>query len=132
MEIRYANSNDTLKIIRAIQNKKMEYNTPAHIKADIQNHRLIIAVEGDKILGQVAVEPKPQFNYTGICRLCVYSKRWQGKGIATALIKYVCGLGLTDLGATPWDTNPVMCQLLEKFGFKYQYSFLDHYRFYKR
>lgn len=132
MEIRYANSNDTLRIIRAIQNKKLDYNTPAHIKTDIQQGRLIIAVEGDKILGQVAIEPKPQFHYTGICRLCTYSKRWQGKGVATALLNYVCGLGLTDLGATPWDNNPVMCSLLEKFGFTYQYSFLEHYRFYKR
>ena len=132
MEIRYATDKDLIHIIRAIQNKKLEYNTPTHIKEDIKNNRLIIAVDNNKILGQVALVPKDEFNYIGVCRVCVYSKKNMGKGIASALLEYVCNLGIENLGATPWDTNPSMCHLFEKFDFKYQYTFLEHYCFYKR
>lgn len=134
IKIRYATNNDTIRIIRAIQNKKMDYNTPTHIKNDIANNRLIIAVDEktNKILGQVALEPKPAFDYIGVCRLCVYSKKSHGKGVASALLKYICSLGIDNLGATPWDNNPTTCHLFEKFGFKYQYTFLEHYKFYKK
>lgn len=132
MKIRYATQDDMIRIIRAIQNKKFDYNTPTHIKEDIANNRLIIAVDDNKILGQVAIVPKPEFDYTGVCRLCVYSKKSEGKGVATALLEFVCALGIDNLGATPWDTNPTTCHLFEKFGFTFQYSFLEHYRFYRR
>ena len=132
MIIRYATTDDTLRIVRALQNKKLDYNTPQRVKNDIELGRLIIAVEGGKILGQVALEPKPEFDYTGVCRVCVYSKRSQGKGVASALLEFVCGLGIENLGATPWDTNPQMCHLFEKFGFEHQYTFDTHYKFYKK
>lgn len=132
MEIRYATQADAMRIMRALQNKKIDYNTPSQAKEDILNNRLIIAVINNKIVGQVALVPKKKFNYTGVCRICIYSKRNEGKGIASALLEYVCGLGIEDLGATPWDINSSMCHLFEKFGFEYQYTFLEHYKFYKK
>lgn len=63
---------------------------------------------------------------------CVYSKKSQGKGVASALINYICSLGLGALGAIPWNDNPAMCHVFEKFGFEYQYTFNTFYKFYKK
>lgn len=39
MNIRYATEQDTIRIIRAIQNKHMDYNTPADVHEDVKNAR---------------------------------------------------------------------------------------------
>ena len=36
MNIRYATEQDTIRIIRAIQNKHMNYNTPADVHEDVK------------------------------------------------------------------------------------------------
>jgi len=132
MEIRYATKKDYKKISRSLYNKKISYNTPLHAKNDILSNNLIIAIDNGKILGSVALQDKPEFDYMGVCRVCIYNKKNNGKGIASALLKYVCSLGIENLGATPWNTNPTMCHLFEKFGFEYQYTFMEHYCFYKK
>ena len=132
MTIRFATNADTIRIIRAIQNKHMDYNTPADVREDIKNGCLLVAEENGKLLGSVAVFYKPHRQYLAISRMCVYSKKAQGKGVASALIDSVLALGFDTLGATPWDENPCMCHILEKRGFVYQYTFNTHYKFYKK
>ena len=130
MIIRFANNKDTIRIIRAIQNKHMNYNTPAHVKQDIEARRLIVAEENGKLLGSCAIVEKPAMGYTAIVRVCVYNKKSRGKGIAQMLVNYVCSLGLGALGATPWNDNPTMCHIFEKAGFIYQYTFQKYYEFF--
>ena len=132
MIIRQATEKDTIRIIRAIQNKHMDYNTPADVREDVNAQHLIIAEENGKLLGSVAVFYKPHRGYYAITRVCVYSKKSHGKGVASALIQYVLSLGLGEYGATPWNDNPAMCHIFEKYGFKYQYTFNTFYRFYKK
>ena len=130
MQIRLATQNDYLSICRSLQNKGQYWNTPARVKQDVKLNRLYIAISHDKIVGQVALENKPEFGYIGIVRLCVYNKKDYGKGIATALIQYICDLGLENLGGTPFIENATTCNLFEKFGFKEQYTFENKYKFY--
>lgn len=132
MTIRFATNADTIRIIRAIQNKHMDYNTPADVREDVKNGCLLVAEENGKLLGSVAVFYKPHRQYHAITRMCIYSKKSQGKGVASALIDSVLALGFDTLGATPWDENPCMCHILEKRGFVYQYTFNTHYKFYKK
>ena len=132
MIIRFANNKDTIRIIRAIQNKHMNYNTPAHVKQDIEAKRLIVVEENGKLLGSCAIVKDELRGYTAIKRVCVYSKKSCGKGVAQSLVGFICSLGLGTLGATPWNDNPAMCHIFQKFGFEYQYTFLKYYDFYKK
>lgn len=132
MTIRFANKNDTIRIIRSIQNKHMDYNTPAHVKADIAAGRLVVIEENGKLLGSCAIVKEEAWDYTAIKRVCVYSSKSRGKGVAQNLIGFVCSLGLGTLGATPWNDNPTMCHIFQKFGFEYQYTFQQYYEFYLR
>ena len=93
MIIRQATEKDTIHIIRAIQNKHMNYNTPMHIREDIKNGYLFVAEENNKLLGSVAVFYKSHRDYYAITRVCVYSKKSRGKGVASSLIRYSGGLG---------------------------------------
>lgn len=132
MIIRQATTKDTIHIIRAIQNKHMNYNTPQDVREDVNAGRLIVAEENGKLLGSVAVVYKAHRGYYAIMRMCVYSKKSRGKGVASALINYIVSFNFETIGATPWNDNPVMCHILEKFGFEYQYTFNTYYNFYKR
>lgn len=132
MTIRQATEKDTIRIIRAIQNKRMDYNTPADVRADVTAGHLFVAEENNKLLGSVAVFYKPHRGYYAITRMCVYSKKSCGKGVASALVDYVLSLGLGEYGTTPWNDNPVMCHIFEKRGFEYQYTFNTFYKFYKK
>lgn len=132
MEIRYATKADQLSIIRAIQNKGMDYNTTADVKKDIALGRLLIAVENNKILGSVAVVYKAHRGYYAIMRMCVYSKASKGKGVASALVDFILALDLGEYGATPWGENGAMVHILVKRGFVFQYTFNENYNFYKK
>ena len=132
MTIRLATEKDTIRIIRAIQNKHMDYNTTADVRADVAAGRLFVAEENGKLLGSMAVFYKPHRGYYAITRGCVYSKKSRGKGVASALVDYILSLGLGTYGATPWNDNPAMCHIFEKRGFEYQYTFKGNYKFYKK
>jgi RimJ/RimL family protein N-acetyltransferase len=132
MEIRFATAADTLSIIRAIQNKHMDYNTTTQAKEDVKLGRLVVAEENGKLLGSCAIVKDERRGYTAIKRVCVYSSKSRGKGVAQSLVGFVCSLGLGTLGATPWNDNPAMCHIFKKFGFEYQYTFLKYYDFYKK
>ena len=130
MTIRFATANDKIHIIRSLQNKKIEYNTTAQAKTDIENGRLLIAVIDNKIVGSLAIVPEPSYSYTALKRLCVYNKKYRGKGIANQLIATASTFVSGPVGATPWANNPATIHLFEKNGFTYQYTFLENYNFY--
>jgi RimJ/RimL family protein N-acetyltransferase len=132
MTIRKATEKDTIRIIRAIQNKRMDYNTPADVREDVKNGVLFVAEENGKLLGSMVVFYKPHRGYYAITRGCVYSKKSRGKGVASALVDYILSLDLGVYGATPWNDNPAMCHIFEKRGFVYQYTFKENYKFYKK
>lgn len=132
MKIRYATAEDKIRVIRSLQNKRITYNTTAQAKVDIDLQRLIVIEENGKLLGSCAIVPEVEYKYTAIKRLCIYSKKSRGKGVATKLVEYIESLNLGDIGATPWDTNPAMCHILEKCGFEYEYTFSEHYKFYRK
>lgn len=132
MTIRRATEKDTIRIIRAIQNKRMDYNTPINVREDVENDVLFVAEENGKLLGSMVVFYKPHRGYYAITRGCVYSKKSRGKGVASALVDYILSLNLGVYGATPWNDNPIMCHILEKRGFVYQYTFKENYNFYKK
>ncbi len=132
MTIRKATEKDTIRIIRAIQNKHMDYNTPADVREDVKNGVLFVAEENGKLLGSMVVFYKPHRGYYTITRGCVYSKKSRGKGVASALVDYILSLDLGVYGATPWNDNPAMCHIFEKRGFVYQYTFKENYKFYKK
>lgn len=132
MTIRKATEKDTIRIIRAIQNKHMDYNTPADVREDVKNGVLFVAEENGKLLGSMVVFYKSNRGYYAITRGCVYSKKSRGKGVASALVDYILSLDLGVYGATPWNDNPAMCHIFEKRGFVYQYTFKENYKFYKK
>lgn len=132
MIIRFATEKDKLSAIRSLQKNQTNYNTVAQLKEDISLNRLIVVENNGKLLAKCALVEETSYNYMAIKRLCVFSKKSKGKGIASALIKYVISLNLGVLGATPWADNEITRHILEKNGFKFQYMFLDNYCFYKR
>jgi RimJ/RimL family protein N-acetyltransferase len=132
MTVRFAMPADTIRIIRAIQNKRMDYNTPQDVREDVNAGRLIVAEENGKLLGSVAIVYKAHRGYYAIMRMCVYAKTGTGKGVASALVDYVLALGLGTYGATPWNDNPAMIHIFVKRGFEYQYTFKKNYDFYKK
>ena len=129
MEIRKATREDLIHVVRSLQNKGIDYNTTAQAKTDILNNRLYVVVDNNKIIGSCALVEETEYNYTAIKRVCIYNKKNCGKGIASMLIKYICELGIENLGATPWN-NQGMIRVFEKCGFTYQYTFLENYNFY--
>ena len=130
MIIRYATTADKIHIIRSLQNKKIAYNTTAQAKEDIEKGRLLIAIINEKIVGSLAIVPEPAHRYTALKRLCVYNKKYRGRGIANELITTASALISGPVGATPWANNPATIHLFEKNGFTYQYTFLENYKFY--
>lgn len=129
MIIRYATDTDTAAIVRTVQPKGMAYNTATHVQADVKAGRLLVAEEAGRLLGSCAIVPETAWGYTAIKRMCVYT---EGRGVASALVRFVCSLGLGVVGATPWNDNPAMAHILEKHGFQYQYTFAKNYNFYKK
>lgn len=132
MIIRFATENDKLSAIRSLQKNQTSYNTVAQLKEDIALNRLIVVENNGKLLAKCAIVEEPLYNYIAIKRLCVFSKKSKGKGIASALINHITSLNLGVLGATPWEDNEATKHILEKNGFKFQYTFLNNYCFYKR
>lgn len=56
MIIRYATEQDTIRIIHAIQNKHMDYNTPADVHEDVKNGCLLVAEENARTRSTCSVK----------------------------------------------------------------------------
>lgn len=129
MTIRFADIHDFSFIAQNVSARGMDYNTVEDVRKDIAAGRLIVAMDNGKILGSVAIVYKAHRGYTAVMRVCTYA---EGQGIASALIEYICSLGLGKLGATPWNDNPAMVHIFEKYGFVYKYTFKENYMFYEK
>jgi RimJ/RimL family protein N-acetyltransferase len=132
MEIRKATQADYKSIALALRNKNIPYITPAHALADIENEQLFVMCENGKVIAQCALVHEPMFEYHAMKRMTIYNKANQGRGIAQAFISFFCAMNLPALGCTPWADNAPMQHLLRKFGFEYQYTFLENYQFFKK
>ena len=132
MTIELATKQDMKRICCSLRNKKIDYITPALAISDIDNSRLYIIKDKDKIIAQCALVEEKEYGYYAIKRLVVYNKKNCGKGIAQQFISFFCEKNLPALGCTPWDTNIAMKKLLERNGFVYQYTFMERYEFYKK
>lgn len=132
MIIRIATKTDYKKIACSLNNKHINYITSSHAKEDIENGRLFIIEEEEKIIAQCALVYEEKYNYYAIKRLVVYNQKNRGRGIAQKFISFFCNKNLPALGCTPWADNIVMKKLLERNGFVYQYTFMENYQFYKK
>lgn len=131
MEIRKATKNDYIHLVRATQNKRLEYLTAAHIKDDITNCRCYIAVENEKPIAMISLVYDKTYNYNAMKRLCVFRKENRGRGITKYLISYLMANVAPDpIGCTPWEDNIVMRHILEEMGFELQYIFSEKWCFY--
>ena len=63
MEIRLATKSDYKSISTSLRNKCISYITPAQAKSDIENNRLFVMTENNKILGQCALVYEPNYSY---------------------------------------------------------------------
>lgn len=133
MYIRLAQKSEAKSISCSIRNKKIDYNTARHVYEDLKNKRLYVLVDNnEKIIASCALVEENNYNYTAIKRLVIFKKENYGKGIASQFVKYFVENISVPLGCTPWADNNAMKKILEKFGFKFQYTFLNNYCFYLR
>ncbi len=129
--VRFATAADTLRVVRGLQNKGMNFNTTAQAKADILAGHLLVAEIDGRIVGSLAVVPTAH-GYTGLKRGCVYNKKNQGKGVLSAMFDFALSLGLGDYGCTPWIENTAVIHSLEKRGFHYEKTVCENYLVYVR
>ena len=132
MEIRKATNNDYIRIVRSIQNKKIDYITPAHVKEDIANNRQFVMVDNEKVVAILSLVYDTNYNYYAMKRLCVMNKKNQGKGFAKAMLAYVSKQTTEKVGCTPWIDNGAMRHTLEKLGFGLEYIFEKKWCFYSK
>lgn len=132
MEIRRAVNADYIKIVRAIQNKGIEYITPAHVKEDISLGRQFVMVDNDKVIAILSLVYDAEYGYFAMKRLCVTNKQNRGKGYAQMMLKHVSAQANGKVGCTPWIDNGAMRHTLEKLGFSLEYVFAEKWCFYSK
>lgn len=132
MEIRKAIDSDYIKIVRTIQNKKIDFITPAHVKKDISLGQQFIMVDNNKVIAILSLVYDANYNYFAMRRLCIPNKRNNGKGYAKMMIEYVSSQANGKVGGTPWVDNLVARHLLEKLGFSLEYIFAEKWCFYSK
>ena len=132
MEIRRAINADYIKIVRAIQNKHIEYITPAHVKEDIALGRQFVMMDGEKVIAILSLVYDADYGYFAMKRLCVLNKKNNGKGYAQMMLRVVSGQANGKVGCTPWIDNGAMRHTLEKLGFTLEYVFSEKWCFYSK
>lgn len=132
MEIRRAVNADYIKIVRAIQNKGIEYITPAHVKEDISLGRQFVMMDNDKVVAILSLVYDAEYGYFAMKRLCVTNKQNRGKGYAQMMLKHVSAQANGKVGCTPWIDNSAMRHTLEKLGFSLEYVFAEKWCFYSK
>lgn len=126
-EIQKATRQDYKSIAVSLRNKGIPYITPEQADRDIENGNLYTIKENGKPIAQCALVYEADHHYHAIKRLVVYNKKNCGRGIANAFICHFVYFNLPALGCTPWEDNIVMRNLLENYGFKFKYKFLEKY-----
>ena len=132
MEIRRAVNADYIKIVRAIQNKGIEYITPAHVKEDMSLGRQFVMVDNNKVIAILSLVWDAEYGYFAMKRLCVTNKQNKGKGYAQMMLKHVSAQANGKVGCTPWIDNGAMRHSLEKLGFSLEYVFAEKWCFYSK
>ena len=132
MEIRRAINSDYIKIVRAIQNKGIEYITPAHVKEDISLGRQFVMIDNNKVIAILSLVYDAEYGYFAMKRLCVTNRKNNGKGYAQMMLKVVSGQASGKVGCTPCKDNGAMCHTLEKLGFSLEYIFSEKWCFYSK
>jgi len=132
MEIRRAVNADYIKIVRAIQNKGIEYITPAHVREDISLGRQFVMVDNNKVIAILSLVWDAEYGYFAMKRLCVTNKQNKGKGYAQMMLKHVSAQANGKVGCTPWIDNGAMRHSLEKLGFSLEYVFAEKWCFYSK
>ena len=133
MIIRKSTKEDYLSIVRSIQNKRIDYISPALIKHDIELNRQFVMVDNNnKIIAMLSLVYEPNFHYYAMKRLCVPNKKNNGKGYAQQIMKYVAEQAPGKVGSTPWIDNKAMNRILPKLGFTLEYIFNEKWCFYSK
>lgn len=127
---RLATSADKLSIIRSAQKKQADYMTTNHLVADINEDRLILAIDNytNKIVGWCALDSSTQtkYGYHAIKRMMIPNKKYRGQGIAKMIVEWIIQEHpKMVLGATPWRDNHAMRGVLMDTSFEFQYYFGD-------
>lgn len=132
MEIRKATTKDYITLVRATQNKHLDYLTASHIAADIRAECCYIMIEKNKPIAMVSRVYDTTYNYYAIKRISIFRKENKGRGITEKLIDFLISITPDKIGCTPWDNNCPMRHILEKKGFILQYIFSEKWCFYLR
>ena len=132
MEIRKAINADYIKIVRAIQNKGIEYITPAHVKEDISLGRQFVMMDNNKVIAILSLVYDAEYGYFAMKRLCITNKQNRGKGYAQMMLEYISTQVRGKVGCTPWIDNGAMRHTLEKLGFSLEYIFAEKWCFYSK
>ena len=132
MEIRRAVNADYIKIVRAIQNKHIDYITPAHVREDIALGRQFVMIDNEKVIAILSLVYDADYGYFAMKRLCVTNKKNKGKGYAQMMLSAVSGQASGKVGCTPWADNGAMRHTLEKLGFSLEYIFSEKWCFYSK
>lgn len=132
MEIRKATQADLIHIIRAIQNKRIGYITPAHVREDVKSGRQFVMVENDKVIAILSLVYDQEHEYFAMKRLLIPNRKNCGKGYAQEMIQFVSAQAQGKVGCTPWADNYAMRHTLEKLGFSLEYIFSKKWCFYSK
>lgn len=132
MEIRKATQADLIHIIRAIQNKRIGYITPAHAREDVKSGRQFIMVENGKVVAILSLVYDQEHGYFAMKRLLIPNRKNCGKGYAQEMIRFVSAQAQGKVGCTPWADNHAMRHTLEKLGFSLEYIFSEKWCFYSK
>ena len=133
MELRKATQKDLMKVNRAIGYKtNLPYITVEDETSDYINGRLYVVAEGEKVYATVSLVEEPCHGYTAIKRLYILNKKNCGKGIARFTLQAIQREVKGRIGATPWEDNLAMRNLLESEGFRMEYKFNEVWCFYAK
>lgn len=133
MTIRKATTTDYLHIVRSIQNKRLDYLTPAHVRADIEAGRCYVTEDNGKLTATLSLVYDATHNYHAMKRLSVFNKKNNGKGLAALMIAHLVNECKGEkIGCTPWTDNKAMQHILEKQGFVCEYVFMEKWCFYSK
>lgn len=131
MELRKATQKDLMKVNHAIGYKtNLPYITVEDETSDYINDRLYVVADGDKVYATLSLVVEPDYGYTAIKRLCILNKKNCGKGIARFALQAIQRKVNGRIGATPWEDNLAMRNLLESEGFRMEYKFNEVWCFY--
>lgn len=127
-----ADEADYIHIVRAVQNKKLDYLTCAHIRQDISQKCLYKFTENNKIIAICSIVFDEKYQYHAVKRLCIFSIKNKGKHITEKFLDFFSQKGYKKIGCTPWSDNAPMRHILEKKGFVLEYIFSEKWCFYSR